>query len=135
MEGVPNGIVANVMDYDIIVNSNSSCFFMFTFRLIHFRKVLDFLILPSYWLNSTSIVFFFQGWLWHWIIHKNWYAILTTKTNCGLPCYIKKKENTRMWTRILMSFNLNDSQKDIPCTGSHTNGRKTDANLEQELSI
>ena len=41
-----------------------------------------------------------------------------------------------MQTRILMSFNIfNDSQKDNPCTVSRTNRRKTDANLEQELSI
>ena len=40
---------------------------------------------------------------------------------CGLPYYIKKKGNTGMRTRILMSFKkFNDSQKDSPCAMNHT---------------
>ena len=46
---------------------------------------------------------------------------LTKRANCSLPCYIEKKRSTEMRTRILMSFKkFNDSQKDNPCTVSHT---------------
>ena len=38
------------------------------------------------------------------------------RANCSLPCYIKKKGNTGMRTKILMSFKkFNDNQKDNPC--------------------
>ena len=57
------------------------------------------------------------------------------RANCGLPCYIKKKGNTGMKTRILMSFKkFNDSQKDKPCTVSSymgENSRKCVVEQEQ----
>ena len=41
------------------------------------------------------------------------------RANCRMLCYIKKKRNTGMRTRILMSFKkFNDSQKDNPFTVS-----------------
>ena len=41
------------------------------------------------------------------------------RANCSLLCYCKKKGNTGMRTRILMSFKkFNDNQKDSPCAVS-----------------
>ena len=37
------------------------------------------------------------------------------RVNCSLPCYIKKKRNKGMKTRILVIFKkFNDCQKDSP---------------------
>ena len=44
---------------------------------------------------------------------------LTKGENCGLLCYIMKKGNTGMRTRILMSLKkFNDCLKDRPCAVS-----------------
>ena len=45
--------------------------------------------------------------------------LFNERANCSLPCYIKKKGNTAMRMRILMSFKkFNDYQKDSPCAVS-----------------
>ena len=42
------------------------------------------------------------------------------------PITLRRKKNTGMWTRILMSFNsFNDSYEDSLCTESHTNRKKS----------
>ena len=43
----------------------------FTLRLIPFGEKKEYLIPLRNRLNSATI----QGWLWHWIYHKSWYAI------------------------------------------------------------
>ena len=57
------------------------------------------------------------------------------RANCSLPSYIKKKGNTGMRMRILMSFKkFNDCQKDNPCAVSHT-CRKQLQMIEPESNI
>ena len=43
-------------------------------------KDMDVLIPPSDGLNSNTAVPP-QGWLWHWLTHKGWYAIKKKKPN------------------------------------------------------
>ena len=51
-------------------------------------------------------------------------SILTWQ-NVDCPVTLRRKENTGIWTRILMSFNnFDNGQKDNPCTVSRMNGRK-----------
>ena len=57
--------------------SNSSHVIIFTFRLMPLRKDMN-PFLPNYELNSITALFL-QGWLWHWITHKSWYAIKQRK--------------------------------------------------------
>ena len=46
-------------------------------------------------------------------------TFLTKRQIVVCPVTFRRKENTGMWTRILMSFsNFNDNQKDNPCTVS-----------------
>ena len=55
---------------------------------------------------------------------------------CSLSCYVEKKGNTGMRTRILMSFKkFNDCQKDSPCAVSHTWKKKQLQMIEPELNI
>ena len=52
----PSDIVANVLDYDIIVSSNLSRSLTFTFGLIPLGKVWIPSFLPSYGLNSIITI-------------------------------------------------------------------------------
>ena len=56
------------------VCTNSSHAITFTFRLMPMGNVWTPLFSPSYGLNRT-IPILVQGWLWHLITHKVWYAI------------------------------------------------------------
>ena len=48
--GCPYGIIANVLDCEIVVRLNSSQAIMFTFELIPLRKVWNFLF-PQQWVK------------------------------------------------------------------------------------
>ena len=59
------GVMANMLDFDIVVSSSSSQAIMFNFGLRHLGKGMHLLTLPpNYWLNSTT-TFLLQGWIWH----------------------------------------------------------------------
>ena len=64
------GVVANVVDCDIVGSE-----FKLFFGQIPLGKVWTPLILR---LNCTNSILL-QGWLWHWITHKGWYAIKQRK--------------------------------------------------------
>ena len=69
--GRPCGVVFNLLNGNIIVSSNSSHTIMFTFgRILGGGKV---------WTLLHSFSYVLQGWLWHYITHKGWYAIKQKK--------------------------------------------------------
>ena len=78
-------VEANVLNRDILVSEFElqSCYY------IHFRtnihgKGMNLLFPLSYGLNSSTTVIL-QGWIWHKITHKGWYAIkLRKQTKCFL---------------------------------------------------
>ena len=77
-------------------------------------------------------MFFGIGLISKTLMAETFIEFLATRHIIVCPVTLRRKENTGIWTRILMSFNsFNNSQKDNPCT----NRRKTVANLVQELSI
>ena len=63
------------------VSSNSNNAITFTFRLIPLGKLWTSLSLCQAMGQIVSLLFFLQGWLWHQITHKGWYAIKTKRPN------------------------------------------------------
>ena len=53
----PRGLVAEVLDYDIVVSLKSSHAFIFTFGLIFLEKNMNPIIPRCYGLNNIIIVF------------------------------------------------------------------------------
>ena len=70
-------------------------------------------------------------------IRQKFHRYLATKQIEVCPVTLRRKENTGMWTRILMSFKkaLMAACKKNPCTVSRTIEEKQLRMLEQELSI
>ena len=63
------------------------------------------------------------------------YLYFNKRENCSLSRYIKKKWNTGMRMRILMSFKkFNDCQKDSPCAAS-SYMEENSCKWEPELNI
>ena len=68
-----------VLNSDILVSEFElqSCYYVH-FPINTLEKIVNPLILQAYELNSTTSAFL-QGWLWHWITNKVWYAIKQKK--------------------------------------------------------
>ena len=88
----------------------------------------------SYWKGSLRL---WLPTLFALYIYIYIYICTFYKRACSsLPCYIKKKGNTEMRTRILMSSKkFNDSQKDKPLCCEFVHGRKQLQMIEPELNI
>ena len=70
---MPRGVVANELDWDIIVGLNTSSSITFHFGLMASGKAWT-LYSRSYGLDNTTTILL-QGWLWYYITHEGWYAI------------------------------------------------------------
>ena len=76
---------------DILVNEFQLqlCYYAY-FRTNALEKDLNLLISLSFGLNSTTTVLL-QGWIWHLIIHEDWYVIKNKGRNESLSTELEKK--------------------------------------------
>ena len=92
--GSPYDTVANVLDCNIIVSKFKlqSCYYVH-FQINNIGKDMSPLILPAVHL---------QGWLWHWITHKGWYAIKQRNESKSV------KISTLRWFSLLSKENVGE---------------------------
>ena len=101
LEGVSLAVVDNILDCDIKVSEfNPQSWYYIHFWANTLGKVMNFLMPYSYGRNSST-TFLLQGWLWHWITHKGWYAIRQRNQTKSIFCYFYSEKQ-----KIMISWRI-----------------------------